>query len=103
MSNAVWLGGSGLLCAAFGAWFIGRQYRGHAGTRAGWGAIAFALGLIIRAAGLLAGSRQPLGFILAICFAVSNIGGAILLVSDRDTFRSSRAGGKRRKLPPLRP
>ncbi|TWG03250.1 hypothetical protein FHX80_111670 [Streptomyces brevispora] len=100
MFDVVLLGAGGLGCLAFGVWFIGRLRRRNTGTRAGWGAMALGLGLIIRAAGILAGSRQPLGLILALCFGVLNVGGFFLLASHRDKRRNGRSG---RKQPQLRP
>lgn len=103
MFDAVIISVGSVICMAFGVWFVGRQHHRRAGTRAGWGAIAIGLGQLFHAAGSLAGSRQPLGFILAACCAAFSITGFILVVRDRDIFRNGRGGRKRRKLPPLHP
>ncbi|WP_327370720.1 hypothetical protein [Streptomyces sp. NBC_01217] len=103
MVDAVILGVGGLGCAALGLWFIRRQHRRHNGTRAGWGAMALGLSLIIRAAGFLVGSRQPFGLILALFFAGFSVGGYLLLAGDREKRRNGLGGRKRRKLPALPP
>ncbi|MFD4973227.1 hypothetical protein [Streptomyces sp. NPDC058424] len=103
MFDAVIIGVGGVICMACGVWLVGRQHRRRAGTRAGWGAIAIGLGQLFRAVGSWAGSRQPLGFILAACCLAFSIAGFILVVRDRDIFRNGRGGRKRRKLPPLHP
>ncbi|MFD4977587.1 hypothetical protein [Streptomyces sp. NPDC058424] len=96
MFDAVIIGVAGVICMAFGVWLVGRQHRRHTDTRAGWGAIAIGLAQLFRAADSLAGSRRPLGFILAACCAAFTLAGFILVVRDRDTFRNSRGGRKRR-------
>ncbi|MFI9602507.1 hypothetical protein ACWEQ7_14030 [Streptomyces sp. NPDC004069] len=103
MFDAVIIGVGSAICMAFGAWLVGWQYRRRADTRAGWGAIAIGLGQLFHAAGSWAGSRQPLGHILAAGSAAFSITGFILVVRDRDIFRNGRGGRKRRKLPPLHP
>jgi len=72
-------------------------------TRAGWGVTVLGWGPITRAAGFLAGSRQPLGPIISVCYAVFWIGGFTLPRRDRDTLRNGRGRRKGRKLPPLPP
>ncbi|WP_159083298.1 hypothetical protein [Streptomyces sp. P3] len=98
MFDAVMFGAGGLICMTFGVWFVGRQHRRRASTRAGWGAMAIGLGQFFRAASSLSGSQQPLGFILTVCFAAFSLGGFILVMRDRDTLRRGS-----RKLPPLGP
>ncbi|MET4644489.1 hypothetical protein ABID95_004238 [Streptomyces atratus] len=101
MFDAGIFGVGGLICVTLGVWFVGRQHSRRASTRAGWGATAIGLGQFSRAASSLSGSRQPLGFILAVCFAAFSLGGFFLVACDRDTLH--RGGRKRRKLPPLGP
>ncbi len=105
MFTVVFPGALGVICMAVGVWFVGRQHRRRAGTRAGWGTMAIGVGLLFRAAGFLTGNRQPLGFALTACFAAFSVTGYILVLRnrDRDLFRNGRGGRKRRKLPPLHP
>ncbi len=103
MINEVVLGVGGLLCTAFGALFVWRQHHRRMGTHAGWGATMLGLGLITRAASFLAGSRQPLGLIISVCYAVFWIGGFTLLRRGRNTLRNGRGRRERRKTPPLPP
>ncbi|MEU2620350.1 hypothetical protein ABZ642_19855 [Streptomyces sp. NPDC007157] len=103
MINAMVFGVSGAICLALGAWFVRRQRRRHAGTLVGWGGLALGLGQLIRAVASLAGDRQPLGLILAICCAVLSVVGYTLVARAPDPFRNGRGGRKRRKLPPIRP
>ncbi|MER6205334.1 hypothetical protein ACWDG9_15155 [Streptomyces sp. NPDC001073] len=90
---------------ALGAWFVRRQRRRHAGTLAGWGALALGVGQLIHAAGSLTSNRQPLSVVLATCCAVVSVVGYILVASSRDTVPDGRGRSrrKRRKLPPIRP
>ena len=103
MFSAVVFGAGGAICLALGMWCVWRQRRRHAGTLAGWGGLALGVGQLIRAAGSLTGDRQPLGDLLAICFAPIWVVGYVLVASGRDTSRNGRGGRKRRKLPPIRP
>ncbi|MEU1596481.1 hypothetical protein ABZ468_27400 [Streptomyces sp. NPDC005708] len=103
MLIAVAFGTGGVICLVLGMWFVWRQHRRHASTLVGWGGLAIGVGQLIRAAGSLTGDRQPLGVILATCFAALSMVGYILLARGRDTFRNGRGGRKRRKLPPIRP
>lgn len=103
MFDAVAFGAGGAILLPVGMWFVWRQRRRHAGTLAGWGGLALGVGQLIRAAGSLTGDRQPLGVILATCFAVITVAGSVLVACGRDTFREGRGGRKRRKLPPIRP
>lgn len=103
MFDAVAFGASGAIGLAVGMWFIWRQRRRHASTLAGWGGLALGAGQLMRAAGSLTGDRQPLGVILATCFAVITVAGSVLVACGRDTSRNGRGGRKRRKLPPIHP
>lgn len=102
MLGAVFLGTSGLIFMAFGAWLVRRRQRTRADTRAGWGAVAIGLGQLLHGIGTLPGDRQPLDLILALCSATSSVCGAVLVARTGEALRKSRRG-KRRKLPPLRP
>ncbi|WP_217546396.1 hypothetical protein [Streptomyces sp. GbtcB6] len=102
MFDAVAFGAGGALWLAVGMWYVRRQRRRHAGTLAGWGALVFGVAQLIRAAGSLTGDRQPLGIILASCFAVLSVSGSVLLARDGNTLRNGRTARKRRKLPPIR-
>ncbi|GGN26063.1 hypothetical protein [Streptomyces fuscichromogenes] len=97
-------GASGAIWLTVGMWLIRRQRRRHAGTLAGWGALAFGVAQLIRAAGSLAGDRQPLGVILALGFTALSVAGWLLVIRDGATprFRIGRTTRKRRKLPPIR-
>ncbi|MFD4611911.1 hypothetical protein [Streptomyces sp. NPDC058440] len=103
MFDAVLIGVGSVISVAFGVWLVGRQHRRRADTRAGWGVIAIGLGRLFYAADSWAGSRQPLGHILAACCVAFSIAGFILVVRGRDILRNGRGGRKRRKLPPLHP
>lgn len=103
MFDAVAYGAGGAIFLALGVWFVWRQRRRHAGTLAGWGALAVGVGQLIRAAGSLTSDRQPLSLILATCCAVVSVVGYILVARGRDTVPAGRSRRKRRKLPPIRP
>jgi drug/metabolite transporter (DMT)-like permease len=105
MFNAVAFGAGGVAFLALGAWFVWRQRRRHAGTLAGWGALALGAAQLIHAAGSLTSNRQPLSLVLATCCAVVSVVGYILVASGRDTVPDGRGRSrrKRRKLPPIRP
>jgi drug/metabolite transporter (DMT)-like permease len=105
MFNAVAFGAGGVAFLALGAWFVWRQRRRHAGTLAGWGALALGAAQLIHAAGSLTSNRQPLSVVLATCCAVVSVVGYILVASGRDTVPDGRGRSrrKRRKLPPIRP
>jgi hypothetical protein len=103
MFGAVAFGAGGAICLALGVWFVWRQRRRNASTLAGWGGLALGVGQLIRAAGSLTGDRQPLGVILATCFAVISVVGYILVARGWDTVRNAHHARKRRKLPPIRP
>ncbi|MFD4502093.1 hypothetical protein [Streptomyces sp. NPDC058457] len=102
MYDAVAFGTGGVLWLAVGIWFVRRQRRRHANTLAGWGALAFGVAQLTRAAGSLTGDRQPLGIILASCFVVLSVPGSVLLARGGNTLRNGRTPRKRRKLPPIR-
>ncbi|MFC9495015.1 MULTISPECIES: hypothetical protein [unclassified Streptomyces] len=103
MFNAVAFGAGGAICLALGMWFVLRQRRRRASTLVGWGGLALGVAQLIRAVASLTGDRQPLGVILAICFAALSVVGYILVARGGDTVRNGRGGKKRRKLPPIRP
>lgn len=103
MFDAVAFGAGGGVGLALGTWCVRRQRRRHASTLVGWGGLALGLGLLIRAAGSLTEDHQPLGVILATCFAVVSVAGSVLVACGRDTLRNGRGGRKRRKLPPILP
>ncbi|MFD4611723.1 hypothetical protein ACFWOT_27280 [Streptomyces sp. NPDC058440] len=103
MFDAVIISVGSVIFMALGVWLVGRQRRRRSDTRAGWGVTAIGLGQLFHAASSLAGSRQPLGFILAACCLAFSIAGFILVVRGRDIPRNGRGGRKRRKLPPLHP
>ncbi|CAM5515256.1 hypothetical protein SCANM124S_04951 [Streptomyces canus] len=103
MFDAVAFGAGGGIGLALGTWCVRRQRRRHASTLAGWGGLALGVGLLIRAAGSLTGDRQPLGVILATCFAVVSAAGSVLVECGRGSLRNGRGGRKRRKLPPIHP
>lgn len=73
MFDAVAFGAGGGVGLALGTWCVRRQRRRHASTLVGWGGLALGLGLLIRAAGSLTEDHQPLGVILATCFAVVSV------------------------------
>ncbi|MFG2793761.1 hypothetical protein [Streptomyces sp. NPDC048419] len=103
MIDAVILSTSAMVFVVIGAWFVRRQRRRHADTRAGWGGLAIGLGQLLHGIGSLRGDRQPLDLILAMCSAALGIGGAVLVVQAGKTLRKGRVTGRRRKLPPLHP
>lgn len=98
MFEAVVFGVAGLICLTLSMWWVGRQHRRRASTRAGWGATAIGVGQFLHAAGSLSGSQQPLGLILAVGFTAFSLSGLLLVVRDRDTLH--RSDRKRRELPP---
>jgi hypothetical protein len=103
MFDAVAFAAGGAIVLPVGMWVVWRQRRRHASTLAGWAGLALGLGLLMRAAGSLTGDRQPLGVILATCYAVISVAGSVLVACGRDTLRNGRGGRKRRKLPPIHP
>ncbi|MFJ9537106.1 hypothetical protein ACIRPX_07610 [Streptomyces sp. NPDC101225] len=101
MFDAVVFGAGGAICLVLGMWFVLRQRRRHAGTLAGWGAVAVGVGQFLRAVGSLTDDHQPLGAVLVICFSVVSVAGFIMVVRGRDTSWNARGGQKPRKLPPI--
>ncbi|MFR9797902.1 hypothetical protein ACL02U_18665 [Streptomyces sp. MS06] len=122
MFDAVVFGSVAVLCTVFGTWLVRRQRRRRADTLAGWGTLAFGAGQFFRAAAAPAGDRQPLDFVLTVCFAVLSVTGFVLVARSKGGSRyggygprygygprggrGSRYGRgrrRRRKLPPIRP
>jgi hypothetical protein len=97
--EAVVFGVAGLAGVPLGLWLVGRQRRRRADTRAGWGATALGVALLLRAVSSWSGGQQPLGFVLAVCYAAFNIGGLLLVTRSRGSLHLNYR--KRRKLPPL--
>ncbi|MET7289345.1 hypothetical protein [Streptomyces sp. NPDC005573] len=86
-----------------GVWILRRGRGRRANTLAGWGAVAIGLGAALHGAGELAGDRHPLGPVLAVCSAASNLAGAALVVAAARTSGRGRSWRKRHRLPPSRP
>ncbi|MFB7114314.1 hypothetical protein [Streptomyces sp. NPDC056291] len=105
MFDAVIIGVGSVIFMAFGVWRVARRAAAPPalGHRAGWGVIAIGLARLFHAADSWAGSRQPLGHILAACCLAFSVAGFILVVRAGDILRDGRDGRKRRKLPPLHP
>ena len=95
MINAMALSAGALVFLAIGTWFVRRQRRRHADTRAGWGAVAIGLGQLLHGIGSLSGNRQPLGVILAACSAAFGIGGAVLVLVAGRSLSGGKVFGKR--------
>ncbi|EPD63747.1 hypothetical protein [Streptomyces sp. HGB0020] len=93
MINATVLSVGALVFLVICTWFVRRQRRRHADTRAGWGGVVIGLGQLLHGIGSFSGDRQPLGVVLATCSAILGITGAVLvLLACRALGRGSFAG-----------